>query len=173
MRKMRWRLKKYKISQGKRPMNRSGVTLFEMVVAMTVVFIIFPSVMVIFQHSLATRFLSESKVIATSLASEIVEHLSQRRFSAIESMVATKFSDQYLGGGTSGTENPFRNLSLGTYTFSVTVTCVEDPGGGNFALDTWPVDASGCDYKRVLVQVAVDAGDTISVTTFFTDTSDV
>jgi prepilin-type N-terminal cleavage/methylation domain-containing protein len=159
--------------------SAAGFSLIELVVAMTVILIMFPSGMNVFSHILQTKYLNEYRIVSVNLAQGVVEHLSQRRYMWAHTMARTGFDDLTISG--SSEANPFYDPDFDDFDFEVQVTCVEDNGTD---IDGWPEtdvcvrqsDTTG--YKRVLVRVyyGANAGHggemVISQTTLLADTRD-
>lgn len=171
--------------------NKRGATLIELVIAMSILFVLFPTAMLVFSQIMQTRFLNEHRIVCINFAQQITEHLSQRRYTSIDDFPLTDIKDPDVNGS-----NPFydTDADFENYQFDVVVDCVESNGTNN--IDSWPrtdfegtanCDASDGDnfgYKRIVVNVYYDQDydgsdsgtanpwTTITVTSLVSDTRD-
>src|SRR3989344_257186 len=115
-----------------------GFTLIELVIALSVLLIIFPPTLVIFYQIMQLKFRNEGRMVAVYLAQGVAEHMSQRRFTSVDDIPPTPFTASEIS---EGQPNPFQNLNFDDYSFQVEVDCVTNDGILN--IDNWPTVAGG------------------------------
>ena len=167
--------------------GRKGFSLLELVIGLTMIMIMLPSSIVVFQQVLQYKTIAEARITCANLAQMVLEHETQKRFSSVDTIQPANFEDATITvvqeDGTPGTEpNPYRDDNLVhqfiNYNFEMKVACVWDGANGlNPDLDAWTEDPTcqvgrSKEFKRVEVLVTNPLADTVHLTTLVTDTSD-
>jgi len=154
-------------------MSKRGFTLIELIIGLSVLVITLPMTVGVFQQVLQTRVMAEFRITATSLAQMVLEHETQKRFSAVTSIAATPFNQ-----GTAES-NPYFDTDFAGFSYQVAVDCIW-PADTSVSLDSnlnnWSVVA-GCtgasaDYKRITVTVQHPNTGTVQLVTIATNTTD-
>ena len=160
----------------KQQMNRNagnaGFSLIELVIGLALISIMMPSTMVVFQQVLQNKYVGESRIMATHLALEVMENITQKRFADIQNVPLTSFG--YSEGDDcedtppeDKETEPYCDENMKNFKYEIRVRDA-DPA----ALDTECASAScSPDYKRVEVEVQNDVTKSaVRLTTLVTNT---
>ncbi len=141
--------------------QRGGFSLIELVIGLSLISIMMPSTMMVFQQVLQAKFFAESRITASNLATEVLEHTMRLRFSQIISVPLTSFGWDNNNGNCwddrnynwneheAGEDSPYCDPMYINFVYQVP-RADADPG----VLDAAACGA-GCDpdYKKVTVEV--------------------
>lgn len=158
-------------------LRRGGFSLFEVLIGLVLVGVMVPSSLIVFQQVLVNKTKAEARIQCVNLAQMVMEHETQKRFSAIESIPLTNFEAATLAGGGA---NPYRDNDLAmqfvNFNFQVDVDCIHDGANGmNTNLDAWPAVAcngEAAEYKRIAVTVTNPLAEQVRLTSVVTDVKD-
>ena len=153
-----------------------GYALLELVIALVVISVMMPASMVVFQQVMVAKTLAENTIVAANLAQEVVEHITQQRFSDIAETPLRAFDEEDpedIDGTCSGRDhnyNPYCDKSIRNYFYEVRLQGVnEDDLTGTGTPVTSCAGAVG-GYCRVEVLVSNPAIATIRLTSLVTNT---
>ncbi len=139
--------------------GRAGFTLIELVIGLSLISIMMPSTMIVFQQVLQSKWVAESRIQASNLALEVMEHTMRLRFSDVANIPSTSFGSDNGDGNCNddndndgkeepGEDSPYCDQNFKNFEYQVTVTGA-DPNNLNSDCTT----ACDPDYKKVIIDV--------------------
>lgn len=151
-------------SKNNHPKRAAGYSLIELVIGLSLITIMMPSTMVVYQQVLQSKWIAESRLQAANLGLEVLDHTVRLPFSEVRSANLSTFNRDngdgcVTDGGNdgdydeeeAGEDSPYCDPNYANYSYQIIVTDADpndlDCVGGALGCNTDP------DYQKVRIEV--------------------